>query len=89
MPIVVIPAPYRGPTRGAQELRVDGQSVRECLDAVERAHPGFRELVLDESGVTHRFVKLFVNEEQIDSSSLDTSLEEGDRLEILAAIAGG
>jgi molybdopterin converting factor small subunit len=44
---------------------------------------------LDAGGKVHRFVKLFVNEEQIDSGALETSLSEGDRLGVLAAIAGG
>jgi len=57
--------------------------------AVEAAYPGFKELVLDANGVLHRFVKLFVNDEQIDRGALDLPLGEKDRLGVLAAIAGG
>jgi len=34
-------------------------------------------------------VKLFLNEEQLGNDSLETPLSSDDRLEILAAIAGG
>lgn len=89
MPVVIVPAPYRGPTRGRAEIAVDGSTVLECLQAVEHAHAGFLELVIDGERGVHRYVKLFVNEEQIDSKLLEMPLEEGDRLEVLAAIAGG
>ncbi len=89
MPVVVIPAPYRGPTRGRAEVNVEGATVLECLRAVEREHPGFLELVIDEDGGVHRYVKLFINQEQIDSQPLETRLQQADRLEVLAAIAGG
>jgi molybdopterin synthase sulfur carrier subunit len=89
MPFVVVPEPYRGPTRGLGEIRVEARDVRGALLEVEAAYPGFRELVLDGEGTLHRFVKLFVNEVQIDRGSLDLPLGEQDRLDVLAAIAGG
>lgn len=89
MPIVSVPGPYQGPTGGRGEIPVAGGSVRSCLEAVEAQHPGFLELVLDPDGTLHRFVKLFVNEEEITPGELERSLEESDRLEVLAAIAGG
>jgi hypothetical protein len=89
MPFVLVPEPYRGPTRGIGEIRVEAQDVRGALLAVEAAHPGFQELVLDADGGLHRFVKLFVNDEQIDAAALDMPLGEEDRLGVLAAIAGG
>ncbi len=89
MPLVVVPEPYRGPTQGLGEVQVEASDVMGALLAVEAAHPGFQELVLDEGGGLHRFVKLFVNDEQIDRAALDMPLAEDDRLGVLAAIAGG
>ena len=89
MPIVVVPPPYRGPTAGRGEIRVDAASVRECIDAVEARYPGFRDQVLDGRGAAHRFVSLFVNGDEIARDRLDARLAGDDRLEIVAAIAGG
>ena len=89
MPVVLIPTAYRAPTKGLAEVEVDGATVRDCLEAVEAAHPGFLELVLDAGGNQHPFVKLFVNEEQLEANTLETALSADDRLEVLAAIAGG
>ncbi len=89
MPVVAIPAPYRGSTRGEAEVSVSGCTVIECLKAVEERHPGFLGYVFEDGGAVHRFVKLFVNGEQIDSRALGTEVAETDRVEVLAAIAGG
>jgi molybdopterin converting factor small subunit len=89
MPSVIVPEAYRGPTKGVGEIKVHTGSVREAVEAVEAEHEGFLALVLDATGNLHKFVKLFINEEQLDVGGLDTPLAEDDRLEVLAAITGG
>ena len=89
MPTVLVPTAYRGPTRGQAEVEVDGATVKECIDAVEAQFPGFRDQVVDAQGNVHRFVKLFINEVSIENSDYDRPVAAGDRVEVLAAIAGG
>ena len=33
MPRVMIPPPFQGPTRGQGEVKVEGGTIRECLEA--------------------------------------------------------
>lgn len=89
MPEIEVPPRYRGPTGGRGSIVVEPGSVRSCIEAVEAAYPGFRELILDGDGNLRRFVRLFVNGELLDREALDTPLAEADRLQILAAAAGG
>jgi molybdopterin synthase sulfur carrier subunit len=89
MPNVRIPPPYRGPTQGTAEIRVEGSSVLECLEALDRKFPTFLPQVLDEDGNVHRFVKLFKNGTQLTREVLREPLAPDDDLEIIAAIAGG
>jgi hypothetical protein len=89
MPVVLVPTAYRAPTRGEAEISVDGTTVLACLQAVEARFAGFLTMVLDDRGAVHGFVKLFVNGQQIDSTALAMALAPEDRLEVLAAIAGG
>ncbi len=89
MPLVFVPQPYRGPTDGQAEVQVEAHDVRSALLAVNVLHPGFAELIFDAGGALHRFVKLFINEEQIGASGLDLPLGVDDRLDVMAAIAGG
>ena len=89
MPLVKIPAAYRGPTLGADRVEVEGATVRECIDAVATRFEGFGEQVFDAGGDVHRFVKLFVNGDEIDRAAVDGPVHEGDEVEILASVAGG
>jgi hypothetical protein len=89
VPIVGVPPPFRGPTRGLAEVEVQGATVRECLAAVEARHPGFEELIVDVDGTAQRFVTLFVNGDEIARDALDTAIGAADRVEILTSAAGG
>ena len=86
MPKVLIPPPYRGPTGGLESIEVAGATVRECIEAVEAAHPGFAAQVFDAAGEPHKFVRLFVNGDQ---APPEADVAAGDEVEVLAAIAGG
>ena len=89
MPRVIIPTPFQGPTRGQREIKVEGETLRECLEAVDAEYTGFLGQVVREDGDAQRFVKLFVNKEQIVDGNLDIALEIDDEVEILAAVGGG
>ncbi|HPG26617.1 MAG: MoaD/ThiS family protein [Spirochaetaceae bacterium] len=92
MPVVLVPAPYRGPTGGQARIETTRDTIRACLEEVESRHPGFGPLVLDPTtGGLHRFVKLFLNGELLgrEPSILDTPVAASDEIEVLAAIAGG
>ncbi len=89
MPQVEVPRRYRGPTRGIALVEVDAETVRSCIDAVDARYPGFRELILDRDGSLRRFVRLFVNGDPLDREAVDAPVAEGDRIQILSAMAGG
>ena len=86
---VEVPRRYRGPTNGLGLIEVEADSVRSCIEAVEARHPGFRELILDREGNVRRFVRLCVNGEALDRDSVDAPVADGDRVQLLAAVAGG
>ena len=89
MPRVIIPTPFQGPTRGQREIKVEGETIRECLEAVDAEYTGFLPQVVREDGAAQRFVKIFVNKEQIVDGNLDIALDIDDEVEILAAVGGG
>ena len=84
-----IPPRYRGPTNGERLVEVAGATVRECIDAVDARHPGFGELVFEANGKVRLFATVFVNGEELDRAAGDTEVSKNDRIEILAAVAGG
>lgn len=87
---VRIPTPLRKLVEGADRVEVEGQSVREVLDALESAHPGFGEKLYDDKGGLRRFVNVFLGDEDVRFlQGLDTAVEAGAEISIVPAIAGG
>ncbi len=88
--MVRIPTPLRKFTGGKAEVEVDGSSVREVFNNIDSVHKGIREKVFDEAGTIRRFINVFVNGEDVRHlQGPDTSVEPGDELSIVPAIAGG
>ena len=86
---VRIPTPLRTLTGGNEQVEVEGATVREAIEALERKAPGIRDRLLDDKGV-RRFVNIYDNEEDIRFlDNLDTQVKEGDAVSIVPAIAGG
>jgi molybdopterin synthase sulfur carrier subunit len=86
---VRIPTPLRTLTGGADEVAIDGATVGELIDNLEKKHPGIKERLCDEKGV-RRFVNIYANEEDIRFlDNLATKVKEGDSVSIVPAIAGG
>ena len=86
---VRIPTPLRTLTGGADEVSIEGSTVGELIDNLEKKHPGIKERLCDEKGV-RRFVNIYANEEDIRFlDNLQTKVKEGDSVSIVPAIAGG
>ncbi|HZJ14772.1 MAG TPA: ubiquitin-like small modifier protein 1 [Chthoniobacteraceae bacterium] len=90
MPSVLIPTPLRKLTNDLESVSAAGNNVGELLDNLDKAFPGLKERVCDETGNVRRFVNIYVNGEDI--RFLDekaTSVKENDEVSIVPAIAGG
>jgi MoaD family protein len=75
---------------GAKSVDADGRTVAEVLDNLEARYPGFRRQISDASGGLHRFVNIYLNDEDIRYlGALETPLKDGDVVSILPALAGG
>ena len=86
MPVVRLRAPLSELAGGNRELELEGATVGEVLQALERAHPDVRGWILDEHGAIREHINVFVNKEY---GREDTSVGAQDRLHVLPAISGG
>jgi sulfur-carrier protein len=90
LPTVHVPSPLLRLTGGAAVVEVEGGDVRAVLEDLERRHPGVAERLLDEHGQLHRFVHVFVRDEDVRAlGGLDTPVAEGETITIVPAVAGG
>jgi sulfur-carrier protein len=84
--IVCVHGPLRQLAGGNAEHPVAGQTVCALLQALEREHPRLNGWVLDERGLIRRHIHVYVNG---DLGTEETTVAEGDRVEVLPAISGG
>ena len=68
------------------ELRVEGETVGDCLVDLARGHRGARELLFDKQGRLHKHVYVYVNAEGMYKADLTRAVTERDEL-ILAVLA--
>ena len=88
--LVRVPTPLRRLTNGQGEVEVEGSTIREVIENLDRLFPGFKERLLDESGNLRRFVNLYLNDEDIRFlEGIETKVKDKDVLSIVPAIAGG
>jgi MoaD family protein len=77
-------------TGGAKSVQADGGTVGDLLQNLDQRYPGFLGQVMQEDGKLHRFVNIYLNDEDIRYlGQLDTPVANGDVVSILPALAGG
>ncbi len=91
MPVDVrLPTVLRSQAGGRSTLPVEGSTIGEVLHALVSEHPGMQGQVFNDDGTLHRFVNIYVNDEDVRYlSQLDTPVKDGDEVSILPAVAGG
>lgn len=75
---------------GAKSVEAEGATVGQLLENLNERYPGFRQQISGEDGQLHRFVNLYLNDEDVRYlEDLKTPLKDGDVVSILPALAGG
>jgi MoaD family protein len=77
-------------TGGAKSVQADGGTVGDLLQNLDQRYPGFLGQVMQDDGKLHRFVNIYLNDEDIRYlGQLETPVSNGDVVSILPALAGG
>jgi MoaD family protein len=87
---VKIPTVLRAQADGNASVSVDGATVGEVFSTLVDRFPGLRQNLLGDDGGMHKFVNVFVNDDDIRYlDRFDTKVSDGDEIAILPAVAGG
>ncbi|HSL12557.1 MAG TPA: ubiquitin-like small modifier protein 1 [Actinomycetota bacterium] len=87
---VKLPTILRKHAGGEAKVDAEGATLRELLTNLEATYPGITKNVLADDGGLHRFINVYVNDEDVRYlGSLETELNEGDTVSVLPAVAGG
>ena len=86
---VSIPTILRTHTGGEKSVEASGATLAEIIDNLEANHAGLKQRLVKE-GALHRFVNVYVNDEDVRfSGGLEAAVADGDTVTILPAVAGG
>jgi sulfur-carrier protein len=70
--------------------KVDATTVEQLLEVLEGRHPRLRFKIRDETGKLRRYVRVFVDGEDVSTTTgVATRLSEAHTVDILHSIAGG
>jgi MoaD family protein len=87
---VRIPTILRSYTGGAKAVEGSGDTIADLLTDLDTRYAGLRARLVTDEGTLHRFVNVYVNDEDIRFlGALDAKLNDGDAVTILPAVAGG
>lgn len=90
MVAVYVPTALRRLTGGQAKVEAEGETLAALLDDLERRFPGFRQALVAEDGGLHRFVNVYINQQEVgDTVGVDTRIAQGDEVAFIPAIAGG
>jgi MoaD family protein len=86
---VSIPTILRTHTGGEKAVEASGATVAEVIDDLDARHGGIKTRLVKE-GSLHRFVNVYVNDEDVRfAGGLEAKVSDGDTVTILPAVAGG
>jgi sulfur-carrier protein len=89
---VSIPTILRTHTGGEKRVTATGDTLQAVMTDLEANYAGITQSLVDpaNSGKLHRFVNVYVNDEDVRfSGGLATEISDGDSVTILPAVAGG
>jgi len=87
---VRLPTVLRSHAGGQTAVSANGTTIGEVLADLAKTYPGMAGQVLTDDGNLHRFVNVYVNDDDVRYlDQLDTKVVDGDTVSILPAVAGG
>lgn len=85
-----LPTVLRPAASGQSVVNVDGATIGEVLETLQRTYPAIAGQVLTNEGSLHRFVNVYVNDDDVRYlDKLETKVAPDDVVSILPAVAGG
>ena len=88
MAIVFIPSLMRDLTGGADKVTVEGATLRQVINALEAAHPGMKERLMDAEGRIQEGLAVAIDGETTHLGLIEP-VKEMSEIHFIPAIGGG
>ena len=74
---------------GQNVVEVNGSTIGECLKDLVAKFPDLEKNLLNQQGVLHEYLEIYVNRVRVNPGSYDGYVKDGDELYIIPVIDGG
>lgn len=86
---VSLPTILRPLANDLRRVDTDGANLATAIDNLDAAYPGLKDRLV-EDGALRRYVNIYINDEDVRFlGGLEAALSDGDRIDVLPAVAGG
>lgn len=90
MPTVRFPALMKFYVDNQSEFSANGSTIAELLEDILARYPALKPHLFDSKGEIRRHFNIFVNGVHLrELNGMDTTLEEKDKIILMASVAGG
>ena len=87
---VRVPMALRKLTGGAGEVEAEGTTVKDLIEHLDANYSGLKNAICEGDGRVRGYVNVYINDEDFRSiDGVDSTLQDGDDIAIIPAIAGG
>lgn len=87
---VKVPASMAHMTQNNTAIKCTADTIAECFDSLEKQFAGVKVKLCNSAGQPRRFFAVYVNGEDINYlDGVATTLQDGDEVTIIQAVAGG
>lgn len=85
-----IPASLQKFTNNNKEISISASNIGDMIKEINNNYPGFQKQVMDDTNSIRRFLNIYLNDEDIRFLDQEkTTLNNGDKVTIITAVAGG
>ena len=86
---VSLPTIMRPLANNLRRVEAQGDTLAAAIDSLDVNYPGLKAKIV-EDGQIRRYVNIYINDEDVQFlNGLDSALSDGDRVDVLPAVAGG
>lgn len=87
---VRLPGSLRDAVGGTTRLAADGSTLGDVIADIDRRHPGFRSLIVDDAGRLKTYVNVYIGDQDARSNGgLGAPVRDGSEVMLIPAMAGG
>jgi molybdopterin synthase sulfur carrier subunit len=87
---VRLPGSLRDAVGGTTKVTATGATLGEVLADIDRRHPGFRSLIVDDAGKIKTYVNVYIGDDDARASGgLSAAVRDGAEVMLIPAMAGG